>query len=198
MKDKRKIGVLGGSFNPPHIAHLVTAEQVREACELDMVLLMPSATPPHKKRKTVIDGHHRVEMVKRAIANNPYLAIEEYEVANGGVNYTVNTMRVLQEKYPDSTLYFIVGSDMVADLSNWHRVDELLHMVEFIGVNRQGKVDSPYNIRWVSIPEMAISSSLIRTSLQSGSSIKYLVPDTVEAYITEHGLYQKIGDEHES
>lgn len=180
------------------MAHLVTAEQVREACGLDKVLLMPSATPPHKKRKSVIAGHHRVEMVKRAIANNDYLDIEEYEVSRGGVNYTVNTIQALQQKYPDVTLHFIIGSDMVADLPNWHRVDELVNMVEFIGVNRQGKVASVYNIQWVAIPEMAISSSLIRESLQSGHTIKYLVPEQVESYIKEHDLYREVGEKHES
>lgn len=198
METKQKIGILGGSFNPPHMAHLVTAEQVREACGLDKVLLMPSATPPHKKRKSVIEGHHRVEMVKRAIASNPYLDIEDYEVLQGGVNYSVNTMKALQQKYSHATLYFIVGSDMVADLPNWHRVDELMDMIEFIGVNRQGKIDSSYNIHWVNIPEMAISSSFIRESLQSGRTIKYLVPENVESYIKEHGLYQQMGEEHES
>lgn len=188
---KKRIGILGGTFNPPHLAHLITAQYVGEALGLDSVYFMPSAIPPHKHGKQTIDSQHREMMVRLAIQDNPLFQIEMYEIHQGGINYTYDTIRYLKKKHQNSQLYFIIGADMIENLPTWYRIDDLVKIINFVGVNRPGyHITTPYPMIHLDIPSMAISSTQIRLHVQEKKSIRYVVPQLVAEYINEKGLYQ--------
>lgn len=187
---KKKVGILGGTFNPPHIGHLVIAEQVANVLGLDLVMFMPNATPPHIDPKGAIAAKHRARMVQAAIAGNSHFDIELLEVQRGGKSYTFNTMLQLRLEHPNYEYYFIIGADEVNYLPKWYRIDELVKLVNFVGVNRPGqKIRTNYPVTFVDVVDVDISSTDIRRRLAQGKSIRYLVPDPVAAYIFEEGLY---------
>lgn len=187
---KKKVGILGGTFNPPHIGHLVIAEQVANVLGLDLVMFMPNATPPHIDPKGAIAAKHRARMVQAAIAGNSHFDIELLEVQRGGKSYTFNTMLQLRLEHPNYEYYFIIGADEVNYLPKWYRIDELVKLVNFVGVNRPGqKIRTNYPVTFVDVVDVDISSTDIRRRLAQGKSIRYLVPDSVAAYIFEEGLY---------
>ena len=187
-----KVGILGGTFNPPHMGHLMMAEQVKDQLDLDKIFFMPTAQPPHSSvTKTTISSEKRVHMLELATIDNPDFEIERFEVDNGGKNYTYDTMKALIELYPTVEFYFIVGGDMIVDMPTWYKIDELVQLVQFVGVNRPGYlVETDYSIIMVDIPSIDISSSTIRKKVGQNCSIKYLVPDDVCNYIALEGLYQ--------
>lgn len=187
-----KVGILGGTFNPPHMGHLMMAEQVKDQLDLDKIFFMPTAEPPHSSvTKTTISSDKRVHMLELATIDNPDFEIERFEVDNGGKNYTYDTMKALIELYPTVEFYFIVGGDMIVDMPTWYKIDELVQLVQFVGVNRPGYlVETDYSIIMVDIPSIDISSSTIRKKVGQNCSIKYLVPDDVRNYIALEGLYQ--------
>lgn len=188
---KRRVGILGGTFNPVHHGHLIMAEQVRSQLGLDKVLFMPDNMPPHVDAKDAIDGKYRLEMVKLAIDSNPHFDVEDSELRRGGVSYTYDTMKELTVRHPDVEYYFIIGGDMVEYLPKWYRIDDLVKLVRFVGVERPGyRHHSEYPIVWVDAPHLEISSSMIREKIEQNCSIKYLVPDAVEEYIRKEGLYR--------
>lgn len=189
-KPKEKIGLLGGTFNPPHMGHLVVADQVRNQLGLEEVWFIPTSTPPHQDGKETIDSEHRLDMLVRAIAGNSYFDLNTIEVDNGGKNYTHDTVVALQERHPDKEFYFIVGADMVQDLPTWYRIDDLMKLVQFVGVNRlhyEEKTDYP--IIWVNVPNVDISSTELRQAFREGNPVRYLIPSGVISYIVEKGLY---------
>lgn len=187
---KKRVGILGGTFNPPHMGHLIMADQVGTQLGLDTVYFMPDANPPHANHKVTINAHDRVEMVKRAIFDNPNFDLELAEIKRGGVSYTVDTMKQLTKEHSNFEYYFIIGGDMVADLPNWHQIDELTRLVQFVGVKRRGyKIHTPYPVLWVDAPLIDISSTQIRQKVACSGSIRYLVPEPVENYIKERQLY---------
>lgn len=182
-----KIGLLGGTFNPVHYGHLFIARQIKERCQLDQVLLMPTYVPPHKKTISATD---RLNMLKLAVANDDELGIEPIEIQRQAVSYSYDTMKQLTTAHPENDYYFIIGGDMVEYLPHWHRIDELLELVTFIGVDRPGyQVTSDYPIWHVELPQLDISSSLIRQFCRSHQSVRYLLPDEVIQYIFERRLY---------
>ncbi|KRL23517.1 nicotinate-nucleotide adenylyltransferase [Lentilactobacillus kisonensis] len=191
VQNKRKrIGILGGTFNPIHNGHLIVAQQVLDQLGLDKILFMPDATPPHVDRKLAIDAADRVAMINLAIWNNPSFSIEMAEVNRGGISYSYDTMAELVRKHPENQYYFIIGGDMVNYLPKWHRIDDLVKLVSFVGVKRDGYTPtSKYPIIWVDVPYIDISSSFIRSKIHQHQSIRYLVPSCVERYIKEHQLY---------
>ena len=194
IKDKKRkqVGILGGNFNPVHNAHLVVADQVRQQLGLDKVLLMPEYEPPHVDAKGTIAEHHRLKMLELAIEGIEGLEIETIELERKGISYTYDTMLLLNERDPDTDYYFIIGADMVDYLPTWHRIDELVHEVQFVGVCRPGyPKETPYPVLWIEAPQMEISSTQIRKNVLWGQSIRYLVPESVEEYIFEKGLYQE-------
>ena len=138
IKDKKRkqVGILGGNFNPVHNAHLVVADQVRQQLGLDKVLLMPEYEPPHVDKKETIDEGHRLKMLELAIDGIEGLEIETIELERKGISYTYDTMKLLNERDPDTDYYFIIGADMVDYLPKWYRIDELVEMVQFVGVQR--------------------------------------------------------------
>lgn len=187
---KKQVGLLGGNFNPIHLAHLMIAEQVGMKMGLDEVHLLPSYLPPHIDEKKTIDSKHRLAMVKLAIEDNSFLTVDTRELARKGKSYTIDTMLELTAEHPDTQYYFIIGGDEVAYLPKWHRIDELIQLVQFVGVKRAGFTpDSSYPIIWVDVPEIHLSSSYIRQQVKQGCSIRYLVPEKVREYIAEEGLY---------
>jgi nicotinate-nucleotide adenylyltransferase len=151
---------------------------------------MPDANPPHVDRKVAIDAADRVKMVSDTIAGNPDFGIELAEVQRGGISYTYDTMLELKRKHPENDYYFIIGGDMVDYLPKWYHIQDLLKIVNFVGVRRPGaKNTSQYPVIWVDVPEVDFSSSDIRRRIRDGRSIKYMVPAAVEKYIKEHQLY---------
>lgn len=190
--ERKRIGILGGTFNPPHLGHLLMAEQVGNQLELDEVWFMPTAKPPHAPGKTTIASQHRVQMIQLAIENNPLFKVQPYEIHRGGVNYTVDTMKHFVETYPESDFYFIIGSDSANDLSTWKRTDELVQLVQLVGVRRPGEFpyQGQYPILWVDSPLIELSSTEIRLRVYLEQSIRYQVPSKVEAYIQKHELYE--------
>lgn len=188
--ERKRVGILGGTFNPPHLGHLIMAEQAGKQLGLDKVYFMPDAEPPHFDQKPFIPGKHRAEMVRRSIQGNPMFELEDCELQRGGKSYTFDTMMELTKNNPNTDYYFIIGGDMVEYLPKWHRIDELLTIVNFVGVARPGypKVSS-YPVIWVDSPEVAISSTQVRKMVKNRQSIRYLVPEEVEQYIVEEDLY---------
>ncbi len=188
---RKRVGILGGGFNPVHIGHLLIADQVSNQLALDDFYLMPSFESPHVDAKETISSTHRVEMLKLATEDNPNLSLELTEIIREGKSYTYETMKELIERNPDTDYYFVIGGDMVDYLPTWHKIDELMDMVQFVGVNRPGsKKETSYPLIWVDVPLMEISSSLIRKKIGAGCSVKYFLPDNVIEYIHKKGLYQ--------
>ncbi|WP_240184825.1 nicotinate-nucleotide adenylyltransferase [Enterococcus cecorum] len=187
---RKQVGILGGNFNPVHNQHLLIADQVGTALNLEKVYLMPEYLPPHVDEKDTIEAEHRLNMLKLAIADNPLFDIEQAELQRKGKSYTYDTMKALIAQNPDTDYYFIIGGDMVEYLPKWYKIDELVEMVQFVGVKRPGyTIDTPYPIIWLDAPMMDLSSSLIRKKIAQGCSIRYLVPEAVRNYILEKGLY---------
>ncbi|KRO18526.1 nicotinate-nucleotide adenylyltransferase [Lacticaseibacillus saniviri JCM 17471 = DSM 24301] len=187
---KKQVGIFGGTFNPVHNGHLIMAEQVGTQLGLEKVFFMPDNKPPHRDPKRAIEAKDRVEMLKRAIAGNPLFALELIEIRRGGVSYSYETMLALKKLHPDTDYYFIIGADMVNYLPKWSRIDELVKLVTFVGVKRPGYTpSSQYPVLWVDAPGIDISSTDIRHRVQTGQSLRYLVPDPVIDYIQQEGLY---------
>lgn len=185
-----KIGLLGGTFDPPHNGHLLIAQEVLSALALDEVWFIPSQTPPHKEGRKITSGHHRVEMVKLAIEDNPSFRLNTMEFEREGPNYTIDTMKSLRETYPSFQFHFIIGADMVEYLSKWHDIDSLVNLVQFVGVKRPGyKLASDYDIVEVEVPPFGVSSTLLRDRFAKGKNTKYLLPEKVRTYIGEKNVY---------
>ncbi|WP_339250675.1 nicotinate-nucleotide adenylyltransferase [Sporosarcina sp. FSL W8-0480] len=186
----KKIGLLGGTFNPPHIGHLIIANEVKHALGLDEVRLMPTAIPPHKSNPTDATPEQRLRMVELAVEGTHGLSVSAFEVELGGVSYTYETIKLLKEHEPESDFYFIIGGDMIDMLPKWYKIDELVKIVHFVGVGRPGTSGkSDYPIRMVHIPEIELSSTLIRERVEAKGTIRFLVPEKVEDFIRLEGLY---------
>ncbi|KMY50874.1 nicotinate-nucleotide adenylyltransferase [Peribacillus loiseleuriae] len=187
----KKVGILGGTFNPPHIAHLIIANEVLDALKLDEIRFMPNYTPPHKIKTDDVPDDDRVAMLKLAIDSHPSFLLETIELERKGTSYTFDTIQVLLDREPNTEFYFIIGADMIEYLPNWHRIDELVELVTFVGVKRPGyEVSTHYPVEIVDIPEMLISSSLIRERVKQRKTIRYLVPDQVWEYMEGNGSYE--------
>ncbi|HLP18389.1 MAG TPA: nicotinate-nucleotide adenylyltransferase [Bacteroidota bacterium] len=193
-----KIGLFGGTFDPPHIAHLITAEYVRDTAQLDRILFIPSYISPHKRRGEESNAADRLEMTRRAIEGNPHFECSEYEVRKGAVSYTVETLEFLHAANPGAQLSMIIGMDNYLDLHTWKDSGRILELSDVIVMNRGG-VDAgePVGIaadrvRFVPVPDLDISSSGIRERIRNHQSVTYLVPSAVEQYIVAHHLYQEL------
>lgn len=188
---RKRVGILGGGFNPIHMGHLIMADQVCHQLALDNFFLMPSYESPHVDKKETIDSNERVQMLKLAVEDNPNLGIELAEINRKGKSYTYDTMKKLVEANPDTDYYFIVGGDMVEYLPKWYKIDELMKMIQFVGVERkESSKETSYPIIWVDLPLIEISSSDIRKKIASNCSAKYFLPENVLNYIHKKGLYQ--------
>jgi len=195
--------LLGGTFDPIHIGHLILADQACSQLGLDGVLLLPAADPPHKQARRIAPVEDRVRMIELAIADNPSLRLSRVEIDRPGPHYTLDTVRLLKGQFPpDVRLYFLMGFDSLRDLPQWSRPLELLAEVHLVALTRP---DVP--IDWVQLetllpgvraqvtlldmPEVEVASRSLREAVRLGSSIRYLVPEAVRRYILDKGLYRE-------
>lgn len=198
----RRIGIMGGTFDPIHNGHLVCAEQVREDFKLHAIIFIPTGQPVFKRGKKIASGQQRLAMCRGAIADNPFFDVSAIEVARGGDTYTIDTLRTLRAHYPKNVeLFFIAGADAIASVSKWKDSDEMGKLARFVGVDRPGyelseerratiKASAPgIDISFLTIEALAISSSELRNRLESGRSIRYLTPQVVVDHVMEHKLY---------
>ncbi|MDQ7041124.1 MAG: nicotinate-nucleotide adenylyltransferase [Rhodothermus sp.] len=192
---RRRVGLFGGSFNPPHLAHLIVAEQVCEQARLDLVLWVPCHIPPHKDEQELAAPHHRLAMVQLAIEGNPFFAVSDVEIRRGGRSYTIDTIRQLQDQHPDWELMLILGEDSLRTLHTWRAPDEIIARVPLVVYRRPGAPENPVASRFLSrttfveAPVLAISATEIRQRCRQGRSIRYLVPEAVRQYILKNQLY---------
>ncbi|TCJ04241.1 nicotinate-nucleotide adenylyltransferase [Cytobacillus praedii] len=186
----KKIGILGGTFDPPHLGHLIIANEVLHTHKLNEIWFMPNQEPPHKIKTNAVKDEDRVNLLKLAIEGHPHFKIELIELERTGPSYTFDTMKILTEGHPDNQFYFIIGADMIEYLPKWKNINQLIEIVQFIGVRRPSYChESLYPILYADVPEMGISSSLIRGRLKENKTIRYLVPEAVRSYIKENHLY---------
>lgn len=190
-----RVALFGGSFNPPHLGHLALAEAARDEADLDGVLWMPAATPPHKQDAELPDGKHRSAMVRLATEGNDAFSVSDLELRRAGVSFTVDTVRALDETYPDSRFFLLIGGDSLAGFASWREPDEILRRADLLVYPRPG-VDlsglDPAVLRRTMLldrPLLDVSSTVVRALLRAGRSARYLVPDRVLAYAAERGLY---------
>ncbi len=201
----RRIGILGGTFDPPHLGHLLIAETARVELGLAAVLFVPAGEPWLKSGQRVTPAHHRLRMVQLAIADNPDFCVSDCEVRRSGATYTVDTLRELSGDYcPETQFYFIVGSDVLAQFHRWKEPDCILRLCSLAVIERPGGPadgiaalserfpDQVASGAVVSVagPRVDFSASELRRILAGGRSARYQIPDAVAAYIAEHELYR--------
>lgn len=191
---RKRVGILGGTFDPIHHSHLIAAEQAREQASLDEVWFMPARIPPHKQGKGISSEAHRLRMIELAIADHPAFRVTDIEYTRSGPSYTFDTMTRLTQLYPDIAFSFIMGGDMLEILPKWYRIDDLIQLVPLIGLMRPGSHigENPYvkHVHFIDMPNWELSSSFIREKCAAGQSIRYFVPDAVAQYIKEVRLYE--------
>ena len=201
MEMGRRIGIMGGTFNPIHIGHFMLAEHAYVEFSLDEVIFLPSARPPHKEEQILSDINRR-EMILLALRSNSHFSFSSLEFERKGTTYTVDTMSELNKRYPKDTFYFIIGADSFFALENWHNPQVLFLQTSFLVATRDGnkreelerhknKLEQQYQaqIAFLNSPNIEISSSVIRKRVIEGKSITYYVPEMVEDYIYSHKLY---------
>jgi nicotinate-nucleotide adenylyltransferase len=199
----QRIGVLGGTFDPVHLAHLAIAEECWDQLGLAEVIFVPAGDPPHKQHRSVAPAAQRVAMVERAIAGNPHFRLSRVDVDRPGLSYSVDTLESLRaELGAEAELFFIVGSDSLTDLPNWRDPRRLIELCTVVAVNRPGyprpdltQLDARIpgasgRTRFVDVPDLNLTSSEIRRRVVEGRTIRYLVPDPVRDYILEKQLYR--------
>jgi nicotinate-nucleotide adenylyltransferase len=196
-----RIGVLGGTFNPPHLGHLVCAQEAYVQLELDAVMLIPARTPPHKPIEEEPGVEHRLELCRLAARDDPRLEVSDLEVNRPGPSYTVDTLSELHSKAPDNELFLIVGGDIAAGLTEWHEPQRVLSLSTLAVAERSGtpraavddalgRLDGGDRARFFAMPTIGISSTLVRERVRAGLPLRYLVPEPVESYIADRGLYR--------
>lgn len=193
----RRVGVMGGTFDPIHHGHLVAASEVQAWFDLDEVVFVPTGDPWQKSDREVSAAEHRYLMTVIATASNPRFRVSRVDVDRGGPTYTIDTLRDLRAQLPDTELYFITGADALADIFTWRDAEELFTLARFVGVTRPGyaldddalgKIPGE-RVTLIEIPALAISSTDCRERTERGEPVWYLVPDGVVQYIAKHQLY---------
>jgi nicotinate-nucleotide adenylyltransferase len=202
---RKRVGIIGGSFDPVHMGHMVIAQDALELLDLSSVVFIPAAIPPHKQHMLQMDSEHRLNMLRLAVEADTRFCVSDIEVQRGGVSYTVDTIHALEREYGNAELFLIVGSDTLVDLHNWHRINEILDLCGVATFLRPGEDELDGIEQKIMLPadakkrlldhvfeahRIGISSTEIRMRLAQGRCIRYLVPPEVEKYIYEHGLYQ--------
>jgi nicotinate-nucleotide adenylyltransferase len=195
-----RVGILGGAFNPPHVGHLVCAQEALVQLELDKVVFIPVGEAPHRELQGDPGAEERLEMVELAIADDERFEAARLEIDREGPSYTLDTLRTLREAAPADELFLILGGDQAAALASWHEPEEVLKLatvvvLERLSWSRQaigikiGRLAGVRGVRYLDMPIIQISSSSIRRRAAGGQPIRYLVPDKVAAYIEANGLY---------
>lgn len=194
------LGILGGTFDPIHHAHLFIAEEARVRFGLDRVLFIPNAMPPHKQSYPVTEPANRVAMVRAAIESNPAFELSLVELERPGPSYTVDTLTHLRDRFPGADLFFITGLDTILEIPTWYRPEEVIRLTRFIAAERPGYSWDPgeqelpehlvERVLPLSTTHLDISSTDIRRRVRDGLPIRYLTPDSVVEYIRLHSLYR--------
>jgi nicotinate-nucleotide adenylyltransferase len=195
MSQRRRIGIMGGTFDPVHHGHLVAASEVASRFMLDEVVFVPTGEPWQKTDRAVSAAEDRYLMTVIATASNPRFSVSRVDIDRKGPTYTIDTLNEIHDAHPDSQLFFITGADALEHILSWHNVEELFEYAHFIGVTRPGyRLNGEHlprgSVTLVEVPAMAISSTGCRDRVASGEPVWYLVPDGVVQYITKRGLYQ--------
>jgi nicotinate-nucleotide adenylyltransferase len=199
-----RVGILGGTFNPPHIGHLVCAQEAYREFELDRVLLIPARIPPHKPVEHEPGPHHRLELCRVAVADDERFEVSDLELRRDGPSFTVDTLKELNTEAPNNELFLIVGGDIAAGLPRWREPERVLELATLSIAKRRGTARSSIDTalgglrggdraRFFDMPRIGVSSTMIRRRVRSRQPIRYLVPDAVRAYIERHGLYLNEG-----
>lgn len=197
------VGILGGSFNPPHLGHLVCAQEAHAQFGLDTVVLMPVAVPPHKEAGEDPGVEHRVALCRQAVARDDRLTVSTLEVDRGGPSYTVDTLQALHDAHPEDELTFIAGGDMAASLPSWREPERIAALATFAVAEREDAgreavtaqlraAGTPVELVFFDMPRIDVSSSDVRRRVRSEEPIRYLVPDAVVEYIADHRLYRPV------
>jgi nicotinate-nucleotide adenylyltransferase len=195
-----RIGILGGTFNPPHLGHLICAQEAHRQLQLDRVLLIPTRTPPHKLLRDDPGPRHRLELCRLAVGDDDRFAVSDLEIGRDGPSYTVDTLEELHATVQDSDLYLILGGDIATGLPQWREPERVLSLATLGVVDREGTPRTAIEaaldhlaggerVQFFSMPQIAISSTLVRRRLQAGQPVRYLVPDAVIDYMERHRLY---------
>ena len=192
-----RIGIFGGTFDPVHHAHIIIVEFVRLDQRLDKILLVPSLISPHKQNEPVSDAADRLAMLQEAVKSSKALEVSDIEIKRGGVSYTVDTVRAIAEEHPKDQLFVLIGSDNLAEFHTWRDPAEILRMARLVAFRRPGYAEdhtgNPLlkDVIMCDVPGLNISSTQVRHRVAEGMSISLMVPEGVEKYILEHGLYKK-------
>lgn len=200
---KKKIGIMGGTFNPIHNGHLILGQTAFEQFELDEILFMPNRKPYYKKMSNAVTDEQRCDMVKLAIEGNEAFSFSDIEMKREGDTFTIDTLRILTEENPDCEYYFIMGADSLFHFDSWKEPEEITKLAVLLVATRESMasfdiesqieyLQSEYEnarIRCLFSPNLEISSSQLRKRCREKKSIRYLVPDSVASYIQEHQLY---------
>lgn len=197
LDNARRIGVMGGTFDPIHHGHLVAASEVADRFNLDEVIFVPTGQPWQKAGRRISPAEDRYLMTVVATASNPRFSVSRVDIDRGGPTYTIDTLRDLRKQFPDEELFFITGADALASIMSWHDWEEMFELAEFVGVTRPGyelredmlPADIQERVHLVEIPAMAISSTDCRERASNGRPVWYLVPDGVVQYIAKNSLY---------
>ena len=191
---------MGGTFNPPHLGHLICAQEAYLQLELEAVVLIPARIPPHKSIGDEPGAEHRLELCRLAVQDDRRLQVSDLEIHRDGPSYTVDTLQELHDREPDCELFLIVGGDIAAGLPGWYQPERVLQLATLAVARRRGTPTARVRhaleglrhserTRFFSMPRIAISSTTIRSRVKQGLAIKYLVPDAVSAYIDSQRLY---------
>ncbi len=195
----RRVGIMGGTFDPIHYGHLVTAEEAVVQFGLDQVVFVPTGRPWMKADRLVSPAEDRYLMTVVATASNPRFSVSRVEIDREGPTYTVDTLRALADEHPDAELFFITGADAILEIFEWKDPEEVLSLAHFIAATRPGydlarfEAAAPTHhpkVSTMDIPALAISSSDIRRRVKEGRAIRYLLPEGVKSYIEKQGLYR--------
>ena len=196
-----RLGIMGGTFDPIHNGHLVAAEQAFDDLKLDLVVFMPAGRPAFKQDQRVTSGEERFAMTLLATADNPHFVASRFEIDREGVTYTADTLRLLRELYPDNVeFYFITGADAITEIVSWRDAGDIARLAHLVAATRPGyDLDRAwdaiaasgldFDVTYLSVPALAISSSYLRERVEAGQSLRYLTPDQVTGYLHKHGLY---------
>lgn len=206
LSHRPRLGVLGGTFNPVHLGHMIMAQDAIEHFELSKVMFVPCGQPPHKSPADLAPAHHRLAMLEAAVEGDLNFEVSDLEIQRGGMSYSIDTIQMLTEKHPGVDLFFIIGADSLVELHLWKDIELLLKLCRIVTIARPGvdladlgKLDLHLPAHWaehlladVRVGHLInISSTDLRYRVAEGMSIRYLVSPAVDMYIAEHSLYRR-------